>query len=59
VVPGSLRIVGTRANLNDVLALQAAGRTRVIYETRRLAAVNECIAEVQQGKAKARLGLQP
>ncbi len=59
MVPGSLRIVGTRANLNDVFALQAAGRTRVIYETRPWPRVNECIAEVQQGKAKARLGLQP
>ena len=29
-------IVGTRADLDDVLALHAAGRTRVIYETRPL-----------------------
>jgi len=42
-----------------VFALHAAGRTRVIYETRPLAGVNEAIAEVLQGKAKARLVLQP
>ena len=52
-------IVGTRADLNDVFALHAAGRTRVIYETRPLTGVNEAIAEVLQGKAKARLVLQP
>jgi alcohol dehydrogenase, propanol-preferring len=52
-------IVGTRADLVDVFALHAAGRTRVIYETRPLASVNECIADVLQGKAKARLVLQP
>src|SRR5690348_5004917 len=52
-------IVGTRADLMDVFALHAAGRTRVIYETRPLAAVNEAIAEVLHGKAKARLVLEP
>jgi propanol-preferring alcohol dehydrogenase len=52
-------IVGTRADLHDVFALHAAGRTRVIYETRPLAGVNEAIAEVLDGKAKARLVLQP
>jgi propanol-preferring alcohol dehydrogenase len=52
-------IVGTRADLDDVLALHAAGRTRVIYETRQLGQVNEAIAEVLQGRAKARLVLQP
>jgi propanol-preferring alcohol dehydrogenase len=52
-------IVGTRADLHDVFALHAAGRTRVIYETRPLDGVNEAIAEVLQGKAKARLVLQP
>jgi propanol-preferring alcohol dehydrogenase len=52
-------IVGTRADLIDVFALHAAGRTRVIYETRPLAGVNEAIAEVIQGKARARLVLQP
>ena len=52
-------IVGTRADLDDVFALHAAGRTRVIYETRPLEQVNEAIAEVLGGHAKARLVLQP
>jgi len=52
-------IVGTRADLAEVFDLHAAGRTRVIYETRPLAAVNEAIAEVLHGKAKARLVLEP
>lgn len=52
-------IVGTRADLDDVFALHAAGRTRVIYETRPLARVNEAIHEVLHGSAKARLVLQP
>ena len=52
-------IVGTRADLEDVFALHAAGRTRVIYETRPLTGVNEAIAEVLTGKARARLVLQP
>jgi alcohol dehydrogenase, propanol-preferring len=52
-------IVGTRADLDDVFALHAAGRTRVIYETRPLLGVNEAIEEVLAGKAKARLVLHP
>jgi propanol-preferring alcohol dehydrogenase len=52
-------IVGTRADLNEVFAPHAAGRTRVIYETRPLAEVNEAIAEVLHGKARARLVLVP
>jgi propanol-preferring alcohol dehydrogenase len=52
-------IVGTRADLMDVFALHAAGRTRVIYETRPLGAVNDAIADVLEGKAKARLVLHP
>jgi len=52
-------IVGTRADLAEVFDLHAAGRTQVIYETRPLAAVNEAIAEVLHGKAKARLVLEP
>ena len=52
-------IVGTRADLLDVFALHAAGRTRVIYETRPLAAVNDSIAEVLHGKAKARIVMTP
>ena len=52
-------IVGTRADLADVFALHAPGRTRVSYETRPLASVNESIAEVLHGKARARLVLEP
>ena len=52
-------IVGTRADLADVFALHAAGRTRVIYEKRPLSAVNESIDEVLTGHAKARLVLVP
>jgi alcohol dehydrogenase, propanol-preferring len=52
-------IVGTRADLINVFDLHAAGRTRVIYETRPLASVNECIADVLHGRAKARLVLEP
>ncbi len=47
------------AQQNSVFALHAAGRTQVIYETRSLDGVNEAIAEVLGGKAKARLVLQP
>ena len=52
-------IVGTRADLVDVFALHAEGRTKVIYETRPLAYVNEAISEVLRGRAKARLVLEP
>ena len=52
-------IVGTRADLAEVLALHAAGRTTVSYETRPLAAVNDAIDEVLHGKARARLVLEP
>ncbi len=52
-------IVGTRADLADVFALHAQGRTKVIYAKRELGSVNESIAEVLQGRAKARLVLQP
>jgi len=43
----------------EVFGLHAAGRTRVSYETRPLAEVNEAIAEVLHGKARARLVLVP
>ena len=52
-------IVGTRADLLDVFALHAAGQTRVIYETRPLAAVNDSIQEVLRGQAKARIVMTP
>ena len=48
-------IVGTRQDLVEVFALHAAGRTRVVAETRRIEDVNEAIAEVLSGKVTARL----
>ncbi|MDX2543184.1 zinc-dependent alcohol dehydrogenase [Streptomyces sp. WI04-05B] len=48
-------IVGTRQDLAEVFQLHAAGRTRVICETRPLAAVNESIAEVLRGEVRARI----
>jgi propanol-preferring alcohol dehydrogenase len=48
-------IVGTRQDLVEVFALHAAGRTRVIAETRALADVNEAMAEVLAGGVPARL----
>ncbi len=52
-------IVGTRADLADVFALHALGRTKVIYETRDLGSVNASIGDVLHGRAKARIVLQP
>ena len=51
VRPGDLVIVSGVGGLGH--------RTRVSYETRPLAYVHEAIAEVLQGKAKARLVLEP
>ena len=48
-------IVGTRQDLAEVFQLHAAGRTKVIYETRPLASVNESIDEVLRGDVKARI----
>jgi propanol-preferring alcohol dehydrogenase len=48
-------IVGTRQDLTEVFALHAAGRTRVVAETRSIDDVNEAIAEVLSGKVTARL----
>jgi alcohol dehydrogenase, propanol-preferring len=52
-------IVGTRADLADVFALPAAGRTRVSYETRPPGSVSTAIQDVLQDKARARLVLTP
>ena len=52
-------IVGTRADLIDLFALHAEGRTKVIYETRPLAYVNEAIAEVLRGKPRLALCWSP
>jgi propanol-preferring alcohol dehydrogenase len=48
-------IVGTRLDLAEVFDLHAAGKTRVIYETRRLEEVNDAIEEIEQARVPARL----
>ena len=52
-------IVGTRKDLREVFELHAAGRTRVICETRPLDQVNEAIADVEAGRVAARIVLEP
>ena len=51
-------IVGTRADLAEVFALHAAGRTEVVLETRRLDEINESFADVLAGRVPARLVMQ-
>ncbi len=46
-------IVGTRADLAETFALHAAGKTRVLYETRALDQVNEAFEDVEHGRNKA------
>ena len=48
-------IVGTRVDLREVFELHAAGKTRVIRETRSFADVNEAIADVEAGRVPARI----
>ena len=48
-------IVGTRRDLAEVFELHAAGRTRVVYETRSLDDVNDAVSEVLHGDVAARL----
>lgn len=48
-------IVGTRLDLAEVFELHAAGRTRVLFETRRLEQVNDAFGEVLAGTVPARL----
>ncbi|MFF8993562.1 zinc-dependent alcohol dehydrogenase [Streptomyces sp. NPDC014983] len=48
-------IVGTRQDLDEVFRLHAAGRTKVIRETRPLDSVNESIDAVLRGEVKARI----
>ncbi|GGP75589.1 zinc-dependent alcohol dehydrogenase [Saccharothrix coeruleofusca] len=48
-------IVGTRADLAEVFALHAAGRTEVVAQTRELEEVNDSFAEVLDGRVPARL----
>ena len=51
-------IVGTRNDLEDVFALHAAGRTRVISVDRKLDQVNEAMADVLAGRVPARIVFQ-
>ena len=48
-------IVGTRQDLDEVFRLHAAGKTRVIRETRALDDVNEAFEQVLSGDTTARL----
>ena len=52
-------IVGTRVDLREVFELHAAGKTRVIRETRSLDDVNEAIADVECGRVPARIVFTP
>ena len=52
-------IVGTRTDLREVFELHAAGRTRVIRETRSLDDFNQSIDDVEAGRGAARSGLEP
>jgi alcohol dehydrogenase, propanol-preferring len=51
-------IVGTRLDLREVFELHAAGKTRVIYEERKLDDVNDAIADVEAGHIPARVVLR-
>lgn len=51
-------IVGTRADLAEVFALHAAGRTRVVAEPRRLETVNADFTAVLAGEVPARLVIE-
>jgi propanol-preferring alcohol dehydrogenase len=52
-------IVGTRSDLRRVFDLHAAGKTRVIRETRPLDQVNAAIADVEAGRVAARIVFEP
>jgi alcohol dehydrogenase, propanol-preferring len=52
-------IVGTRADLAEVFRLHAAGRTRVLYEPRKLDEINASIEDVLASRVPARLVLIP
>jgi propanol-preferring alcohol dehydrogenase len=47
--------VGTRVDLAETFELHAAGRTKVVRESRRLEQVNEAIDEVEKAQVEARL----
>jgi propanol-preferring alcohol dehydrogenase len=46
-------IVGTRLDLDETFQLHSAGKTKVIYEKRKLDDVNECFEEVEKGLMKS------
>jgi len=48
-------IVGTRLDLAEVFELHAAGKTRVIHETRHLEDVNRAFEEIEKARVPARL----
>lgn len=48
-------IVGTRLDLAEVFDLHTAGKTRVIYEKRRLEDINHAIEDIEQARVAARL----
>jgi propanol-preferring alcohol dehydrogenase len=48
-------IVGTRQDLAEVFALHAAGRTRVVAETRPLTDINQAIEDLLRGDVPARV----
>ena len=48
-------IVGTRLDLAEVFELHRAGRTTVVYDTRRLEDVNEAVDDVLHARIPARL----
>jgi propanol-preferring alcohol dehydrogenase len=48
-------IVGTRLDLAEVFELHAAGKTRVIHETRHLEEVNQAFEEIEKARVPARL----
>jgi propanol-preferring alcohol dehydrogenase len=52
-------IVGTRKELREVFELHAAGKTRVIRETRALDDVNQAIADLDAGHVAARIVFEP
>ena len=52
-------IVGTRVDLREVFELHAAGKTRVVTETRSLGDVNEAMADVEAGRVPARIVFTP
>lgn len=47
--------VGTRADLAETFALHAAGRTKVVRETRALEEVNEAMSDVVESNVEARV----